>query len=122
MVMVGERDQVSRDPVRAVRPIIERPQYKQNKVEMFDSSLHGYKLLRLEPRVTSLMTKFLEGAGKYKAVEWEPRYNLNPVAFNFEAIKRNATTKDAPAAAAAVAKEQEKEKEKEKEKEAPKAK
>jgi alpha-beta hydrolase superfamily lysophospholipase len=119
MVMVGERDQVSRDPVRAVRPLVERAQFKLNKVEMFDSSLHGYKLLRLEPKVTSTLTKFLEGAAKYKAVDWEPRYNLDPVSFTFESIVRNkgadaAKAKEAPAPAA---KEKEKEKGKEKEKE-----
>jgi pimeloyl-ACP methyl ester carboxylesterase len=113
MVMVGARDPASSDPVRAARPIVERPQYKQNKVEIFDSNLHGYKLLRLEPRVTSIITRFLEGAAKYKPVEWEPRYNLTPVHFEFEAVVRNKSAeavkaKEAPAPAA-----------KEKEKEAP---
>ena len=42
MLMVGGRDTVSADPVRAVRPVVER--VRQNRVEVFDSSLHGYKL------------------------------------------------------------------------------
>ncbi len=94
-LLVGARDHSSSDPVRAVRPIIERPQFKHNKIEMFDSSLHGYKLLRLEPKVTSLITRFLEGTAKYKAVDWEPRYNLAPVPFRDVLIVRNDKAPDA---------------------------
>jgi alpha-beta hydrolase superfamily lysophospholipase len=121
LVMVGARDPVSSDPVRAVRPLIERPQYRLSKVETFDSSLHGYKLLRLEPKVTSLITRFLEGTAKYKAVEWEPRFNLAPVPFNDVAFVRNAKAADAAKAkeAPALAPAQDKDKEKEKEKAAP---
>ena len=121
LLMVGARDQASSDPVRAVRPIVERPQFKQNKVETFDSSLHGYKLLRLEPKITSIITRFLEGAAKYKSVEWEPRYNLSPIPFTFEAYIRNAKAPAvaAPAPEAAKPKEAAAPKEKEKEKEAP---
>jgi pimeloyl-ACP methyl ester carboxylesterase len=119
-VLVGQRDHSSFDPVRAVRPIIERPQFKQNKVEVFDSSLHGYKLLRLEPKVTSVITRFLEGVAKYKPVEWEPRFNLAPVSFRDVAIVRNARAADAAKAQAPAAKEKEKEKEKEKQDAAPK--
>ncbi len=132
LILSGARDQVSADPVRAVRPLVERPQFKLNKVETFDSSLHGYKLLRLEPRVTAVINRFLEGTAKYKAIEWEPRYNLAPIPFDDVALVRNpkaAKTKDANAAAPAplqlplppppppAAKPEEKDKEKEKAKE-----
>ena len=99
MLLVGARDQISSDPVRAVRPIVENPVYKQNKVELFDSSLHGYKLLRLEPKVTSVIARFLEATAKYKAIEHEPRFNLSPIAFSDVAIVRNAKAPD-PAKAA----------------------
>jgi alpha-beta hydrolase superfamily lysophospholipase len=104
LVMVGKDDRFSYDPVRAVRSIVENPLHKQNKVEVFDSALHGYKLLRLEPKVTSGITRFLEGTAKYKAVEWEPRYNLSPIAFRDVAIVRNP--KAAEAAKEAQAKEE----------------
>jgi pimeloyl-ACP methyl ester carboxylesterase len=111
LVLVGARDHSSSDPVRAVRPIVENPLYKQNKVETFDSSLHGYKLLRLEPKVTSVISRFLEATAKYKAIEWEPRYNLYPIAFSDVSIVRNAKAADAgkaaPAPAPAPAKEKE---------------
>ena len=108
LVMVGGRDHISSDPVRTIRPIVENPLHKQNKVEMFDTSLHGYKLLRLEPKVTSVITRFLEGTAKYKAVEWEPRYNLMPISFSDVAIVRNAKAGPAPAPAPPPAKEKEK--------------
>jgi len=123
MVMVGARDQASSDPVRAVRPIVENPLYKQNKIETFDTPLHGYKLLRLEPKVTSLITRFLEGTAKYKNVEWEPRYNLTPIGFKDVAIvlnKAGDAAKAAPAPAPAPGKEKEKDKEKEKQEVPPK--
>src|SRR5262249_15368711 len=91
------------DPVRAVRPIVENPQYKQNKVEVFDSALHGYRLLRLEPKVTSVITRFLEGTAKYKAVEWEPRYNLAPISFHDVSVVRNPKAAEAAKGAAAPA-------------------
>lgn len=78
-VMVGERDQASIDVVKAAKPAITR--VPKNKVEFFPSSLHGYKMLRLEPNVTNSITKFLEETIKAKAEEWEPRYNLDPVTY-----------------------------------------
>jgi pimeloyl-ACP methyl ester carboxylesterase len=122
LVLVAARDQASSDPVRAARPLVERAQFKHNKVEIFDSSLHGFKLLRHEPKITSLITQFLEGAAKYKNVDWEPRYNLAPVPFSDVVAVRNANAADAKAKDAqlpAAAKEKEQEKEKEKEKDAP---
>jgi hypothetical protein len=117
MLMVGERDPVSADPVRTVRPTVERPAagLKLNRVEMFDSSLHGYKLLWLEPRVTSLIAKFFEGTVKLKAsAEWEPRYNLTPVHYGDIQLVRSIRPANAAAKKAAPAEAKEKEQEKEK--------
>lgn len=102
LVMVGDRDAASSPPVRTIRPIVENPLYKQNKVELFDTSLHGYKLLLLEQKMISVITRFLEGTAKYKAVEWEPRYNLAPISFKDVEIVRN-TRADAAKAAQAPA-------------------
>src|SRR4029079_4238387 len=79
LLMVGERDTNSHASVKAVRPFVERT--KTNKIELFPSSLHGYKLLWLDPKAATVVTRFLESTLKSKADEWEPRYNLNPVAF-----------------------------------------
>jgi alpha-beta hydrolase superfamily lysophospholipase len=103
LVMVGRKDQVSSDPVMAVRSIVENPLHKQNKVQIFDSSLHGYKLLRLEPTVTSVIKQFLEGNAKFRSVEWEPRYNLAPISFSEVMLVRNLKAADAAKAAPAAA-------------------
>ena len=79
-VLVGERDTASVDLVKAARPAVVR--VRANKVELYPSSLHGFKLLRLEPGVTATITRFFDDTIKAKAEEWEPRYNLDPVAYS----------------------------------------
>jgi hypothetical protein len=97
-IIVGEHDLVSGDPVRAVQPIVKRGQ--QNKVDFKDSQFHGYKLLKLEPQVTTDLARFFEGTIKYKTGDWEPRYNLNPVAYSdIEVVRHNRTQEAEPAAA-----------------------
>ena len=79
-VLVGERDPASADIVRSVKAAVNR--VAKNKVEMYPSSLHGFKLLRLEPNVTGAIARFFEETIKAKPEEWEPRYNLDPVAYS----------------------------------------
>lgn len=129
LLMAGERDVPAHETVKRARGAVEK--VRQNKVELFPSSLHGYQLLRLEPRATAVITKFLEGTVKLKSTDWEPRYNLTPVSYT----DINVVTHVKPGEAKEKAKEKEKEapkgkpdeaekaadKEKAKEKEAPKA-
>ena len=96
LLVVGERDNPSKDAVQSVRQLVERS--RLNKVELFPSSLHGYKLLRLEPKVTSSLFHFLEIALKNRPVEWEPQYNLTPVTFGDAQMVHNAKRPDAPKA------------------------
>lgn len=120
LIMAGARDALSADPVNVVKPMIER--VRQNKVELFPSSLHGYKLLRLEPKATSVLARYLEGAVKYndKGLGWVPRYNLNPIATEDIAVVRNTKIIDpAKAKADEKAKVPAKAKADEKAKEAP---
>jgi hypothetical protein len=102
-VLSGARDQMSADPVRAVRPIVERARAQGSRVQLFDSSLHGYKLVRLEPGVAAESIKFFDRTIKIrspdKPIEWEPRYNLTPVAFFDIQLVRSAKAA-APAAKA----------------------
>ena len=100
-VLTGERDQSSIDIVKAARAAIVR--VPKNKVQLFPSSLHGFKLLRLEPNVTSTLTKFLEETIKAKPEEWEPRYNLDPVTYTN--VKVVANLDDAAKLAAPPAEE-----------------
>ncbi len=92
-VLVGERDQASVDIVKSAKAAIVR--VPKNKVELFPSSLHGFKLLRLEPNITGAITRFFDETIKAKPEEWEPRYNLDPVAYSEVKVVANAedTTK-----------------------------
>ena len=50
------RDNPSKDAVQSVQQVVQRT--RLNKVELFPSSLHGYKFLRLEPKITSAVFHF----------------------------------------------------------------
>lgn len=79
-VLAGAKDNASKDAVESARKGVERA--RLNKIELFPSSLHGYKLLRLEPKITAALSRFLEANLKLRPAEWEPRYNLIPVAYS----------------------------------------
>jgi len=76
-LLAGSKDNTCKDAVESVRRLIERA--RLNKVELFPSSLHGYKLMRLEPKLTSAIMRFLEPTLKLRPIDWEPRYNLTPI-------------------------------------------
>ncbi len=80
LFMAGERDNPSMDAIQAVRTQVERG--RLNRIELYPSPLHGYKLLRLEPKVTPALFRFLDNTLKNRAVIWEPQYNLLPVTFS----------------------------------------
>ena len=86
-------------PSRSVRQAVQR--IRLSKVELFPSALHGYKLLRLEPKVTSSLFHFLETTLKNRPMEWEPKYNLTPVTFTGSQFVSNdrqpENAKNAPA-------------------------
>lgn len=78
-----------------------------NKVELFPSSLHGYKLLRLESKVAQTLLRFFEPAIKLRPIDWEPRYNLTPVTVSdiqtvAHAAEKPAAKKGQPKAAEAA--------------------
>jgi dienelactone hydrolase len=93
-LLAGAKDNASKDAVEAVRRIVERA--RLNKVELFPSSLHGFRLLRLEPKVTTTITRFLESTVKLRPTEWEPRYNLIPIAVSDILTARHTKTQEKP--------------------------
>jgi hypothetical protein len=99
LLMAGERDNASKDAIQAVRPLVERG--RLNKIETYPSSLHGYKLLRLEPKVTGALFHFLDNTIKNRAIAWEPQYNLIPVNATEIQTVRHARAGDAARKAAA---------------------
>jgi dienelactone hydrolase len=92
LLLAGDRDNPSKDALQSVQQVVQRA--RLNKVELFPSSLHGYKFLRLEPKITATMFQFLETALKNRPVEWEPQYNLTPVTFGDAQIVMNAKPTD----------------------------
>jgi hypothetical protein len=89
LLLAGEKDNASKDAIQGVRALVERG--RLNKIELYPSSLHGYKLLRLEPKVTESLVHFLDNTLKNRAVAWEPQYNLLPVAVtDIQAIRHGA--------------------------------
>jgi pimeloyl-ACP methyl ester carboxylesterase len=92
LLLAGENDNPSKDALQSVRQVVQRA--RLNKVELFPSSLHGYKLLRLEPKITTSIFQFLESALKSRPVEWEPQYNLTPVTFGDPQMVLNSAQTD----------------------------
>jgi dienelactone hydrolase len=80
LLLAGDGDVPSKDALQSVQQSVQRT--RLNKVELFPSTLHGYKLLRLEPKLTSAIFSFLETTLKNRPVEWEPEYNLTPVTYS----------------------------------------
>ncbi|MGB0069961.1 MAG: alpha/beta hydrolase [Isosphaeraceae bacterium] len=95
-LLAGSKDNASKDAVESVRRVVERA--RLNKVELFPSSLHGYKLMRLEPKVTPAILRFLEPTIKLRPIDWEPRYNLIPVTVSEIQTVRHTQTPEKPAA------------------------
>ena len=87
LLIAGERDNASKDAVQSVRQALQR--VRLSKTELFPSALHGYKLLRLEPKITSTLVHFLETTLKNRPVEWEPKYNLTPITFGDSQLVKN---------------------------------
>jgi alpha-beta hydrolase superfamily lysophospholipase len=93
LLLAGENDHASKDAIQASRQLVERA--RLNKVELYPSSLHGYKLLRLEPQVTPAIFRFLDTALRGRAVDWEPEYNLLPATFSEIQTVRHTKPEDA---------------------------
>jgi dienelactone hydrolase len=93
LLLAGEKDAPSKDAVQSARQIAQRS--RLNKIELFPSSLHGYKFLRLEPKVTTTIFQFLDTTLKNRPVEWEPQYNLTPITYGEPQIVLNSKATDA---------------------------
>ena len=93
-ILSGERDRESSKPVLAAKPLVERS--RMSRVELFPTSLRGYKLLRLEPKAATAITRYLEMNTKLRPDEWEPRYNLLPSTISDITMERNAKAKPLP--------------------------
>lgn len=94
MIVSGRRNN---DAVKEVEDLVGRHR-RTSKIVYFETPLAGERLLNFVPGVPEAATKFLDDPIKFRTVEWEPRYLLNPVAFSH--VQR-ITRDDAHAPAAA---------------------
>jgi dienelactone hydrolase len=109
MLVAAENDAASADPVKVAQPAVRRQ--RQNKVELFPTTLHGAKLLRFQPGVPAAIVRFLDQSLKSKRDEWEPRYNWEPAAYSDVEVARKPDAKKADAPKKAEAKKGEAKKE-----------
>jgi len=79
LILAGRDDDKAIDVINAVRVAIEGQRH--SKIELINTRLSGYNLLRFAPGATQPLLTFLDTTVKIRADEWEPRYNLDPVAF-----------------------------------------
>jgi dienelactone hydrolase len=79
LAMSGEGDAASADWVKEAKEVVERQ--RLGKTALVEGKQHGYNLVRFTPGATAPLTSFLELTLKSRPEEWEPRFNLDPVAF-----------------------------------------
>jgi cell division septation protein DedD len=96
----GSTDKASADTLKALKPIVERRESRLSKVETMETGLHGARFLRFEPGLVPKINRFLEQTVEYQKTEWEPRYNLTPVAYKLlEAVSKTAAQAESRTAA-----------------------
>ncbi len=78
LALGGDNDEKSEQPLLESGRVIER--HRLGRVAFFDTTLHGLKLLNFFPKVATGAAAFLEDPVKGRALEWEPRFLLDPVA------------------------------------------
>lgn len=102
LVMGGSTDKATAATLKALKPIVERRESRLSKVETIETSLHGARFLRFEPGLMTKLNRFLEQTVEFQKTEWEPRYNLTPVAYRLEeAVSKSAAQTEARKAATA---------------------
>ena len=94
LILAGERDPASKEPIRAVRVMVERQRF--SKVATYPTALHGARLVRFTPQAPGAIVKFLDATLKSRKADWEPRYNLTPVPFSDATIVLPEGRKAAP--------------------------
>jgi Serine aminopeptidase, S33 len=101
-ILVGKKDNPSITAAREVQSVVERQQ--RSKVVLFETALHGFKLLRLFPKVIEPLDAFLKETIKIRLIDWEPRYLLDPVGVSHvELFAKSAAAPGADAAKKAAA-------------------
>jgi hypothetical protein len=96
MAIGGKNDKESADVIKRLKPIVERGSSRLSKTETIDTGLHGARLLRFEPGFLERLTRFLEQTVEFQKNDWEPRYNLTPVAYRImDAVSKTTAQAEA---------------------------
>lgn len=95
LLLAGEKDAASADALEAVRKAVGRNQV--SKVTLLpDSGLKGEFLLRLGPKATEPVLRFLDSTARLLRKEWDARYLLDPLPYRDvrPVLKAKAKAKD----------------------------
>jgi hypothetical protein len=98
--LCGDKDEASLGLVRENQRVLERN--RQSRVSYYDTSLHGVKLLTFFPKVAADVASFLDDPVKFRKTEWEPRYLLEPVAYEVKRLEPDSGFVEPPAPPGAV--------------------
>jgi alpha-beta hydrolase superfamily lysophospholipase len=100
LVVCGDQDEASVAAVRATQALFER--HRQSRVVYHDTTLHAARLLGFYPKVAGGVVDFLDDLVGSRAVEWEPRYLLEPVEYGEVTLVADSGFEAPPAAPAAA--------------------
>ena len=92
----GKNDKESAEVLTQLKNVVVRGSSRLSKVETLETGLHGARLLRFEPGFVEHVTRFLEQTVEFQNNEWEPRYNLTPVAYRvMDAVSKTTAQAEA---------------------------
>jgi acetyl esterase/lipase len=80
LALCGDRDETSIRAVRDNQRIIER--HRLSRVAYQDTTLRAERLLSFFPKVPNQIATFLDDPVKQRNLDWEPRYLLDPIAYD----------------------------------------
>lgn len=90
LLMAGSQDKTSEPVVTQGKAIVES--HKAGRIDIVEGSpLRGSSLIRFEAGVVPEITQFLDNTIRFKTDDWEPRFNLNPVATTRGEVGKIAT-------------------------------
>lgn len=95
-VIAGDRDDRALASARAAQPVVER--HRLGKVAFHDSALHGTRLIQFVPRIPGEVERFLSEALAHPALDWEPRYLLDPIPYGDVQLVADSGSEAAPGA------------------------